>query len=84
MMPRHRLTRPETIRRVWVVFAIVLALTVLAEGLTAREAHFEIETLFGFNAWFGFLACAGLIGLAKLLGLLLKRADTYFDESGDD
>jgi hypothetical protein len=82
-MKQHWLTRPETIRRLWLVFAIVLALTVLSERLIAHEAHFEVEALFGFNAWFGFLACAGLIGIAKLLGALLKRPDAYY-ESGDE
>lgn len=83
MMEQHWLTKPGTIRRLWAVFAIVLALTVLAEWLIAHEAHFDVEAVFGFNAWFGFLACAGLIGFAKLLGALLKRPDTYY-EGGDD
>lgn len=83
MMEQHWLTRRETIRRLWVVFAVALALTVVAELFIAHEAHFEIEGVFGFNAWYGILACAGLIAFAKLLGTLLKRPDTYY-EGGDD
>lgn len=82
-MKQHWLARPKTIRVLWVVFAIVLALTVAAEAFVAHEPHFEVEGVFGFNAWFGFLACAGLIAGAKLLGVLLKRPDTYY-ERGDD
>lgn len=82
-MEQHWLTRRESIRRLWVVFAIVLGLTVLAELLIAHEPHFDVEGLFGFSAWFGFLACAGLIGFAKLLGAALKRPDTYY-EGGDE
>ena len=82
-MNQHWLTRPKTIRVLWIVFAIVLALTVAAEAFVAHEPHFEVESVFGFNAWFGFFACAGLIAGAKLLGVLLKRPDTYY-ERGDD
>ena len=82
-MNQHWLTRPKTIRVLWIVFAIVLALTVAAEAFVAHEPHFEVESVFGFNAWFGFFACAGLIAGAKLLGMLLKRPDTYY-ERGDD
>jgi hypothetical protein len=83
-MNQHWLTRRETIRKLWVVFGIILALTVLAEAFVAHEAHFSLEAIFGLNAWFGFLACAALIFLAKLLGLWLKRPDTYYDEADRD
>ncbi|MBI2294081.1 MAG: hypothetical protein HYU73_27840 [Betaproteobacteria bacterium] len=83
MMQPHWLTRRETIRLLWIVFAVVLAATVIAELFVAHEAHFEIETILGFNAWFGLLACAGLIAFAKLLGVLLKRHERYY-EGGDE
>lgn len=82
-MKQHWLTRPETIRVLWVVFAIVLALTVAAEAFISHEPHFEVEGVFGFNAWFGFFACAGLIAGAKLLGVLLKRPDNYYERDDD-
>ena len=83
MMQQHWLTRPEMIRKLWILFAIVLSITVLAELIVAHEPHFGVESIFGFNAWYGFLACAGLIAFAKLLGVFLKRPDTYY-EGGDE
>ncbi len=79
-MEPHWLTRPETIRRLWWLFAAVLAATVLAELFIAHEAHFAIERLFGFYALFGFVACAAMILFAKALGVVLKRPDTYYQE----
>jgi uncharacterized membrane protein len=83
-MQKHWLTRPETIRRLWIAFIVVLALVVLAEFGVAGDPHFAVERVFGFNAWYGFIACAVLIVGAKAIGLLLKRPDTYYDASGDD
>ena len=83
MKEQHWLARRETIRSLWIVFAVVLAATVIAELFVAHEAHFDVENVFGFNAWFGLLACAGLITFAKLLGVLLKRPDTYYESSDD-
>jgi hypothetical protein len=76
----HWLTRPATIRRLWLFFVGVLAATVAAEWFIPHEAHFGIDGTFAFHAWYGFLACALMIAVAKLLGLILKRADTYYQE----
>ena len=76
----HWLTRPSTIRLLWIVFIAVLALTVAAGISFTEEPHFEIERLFAFNAIYGFLVCAAMILGAKALGLLLKRRDTYYEE----
>ncbi len=76
----HWLVRPETIRKLWIGFAIVLALVVLADLIAGRKSHFGIDGFFGFGAWFGFAACVILIVGAKLLGALLKRPDDYYDE----
>jgi hypothetical protein len=80
----HWLDEPRNVRRLWRGFLVVLALTVLAELLVHLHPHFEIESVFGFNAWFGFLACAAMIVVAKALALLLKRPDTYYDGRRDD
>ena len=80
IMQRHWLTQPETIRTLWRLFVVVLALTVLAELAVQPEAHFAVDRLFGFSALFGFVACAALIVAAKALGIVLKRPDTYYDE----
>ena len=74
------LTRPKTIRLLWQGFIAVLVLVVLAELRIAHDAHFAVESWFGFNAVYGFLACAALIVIAKAIGLVLKRPDSYYDE----
>ncbi|HLU77067.1 MAG TPA: hypothetical protein VKZ48_04070 [Burkholderiales bacterium] len=74
----HWLTRPDTIRKLWWIFGVVLALTVVAQFVVPLEGHFGADGLFAFNAWFGFLACAALILIAKVLGVLIKRPEDYY------
>ena len=78
-MDDHWLVRDETIRRLWVVFAVILAATVLADLFVEHHPYFGLDGTFGFGAWFGFLACVALIVFAKALGAILKRPDTYYD-----
>ncbi|HYC66175.1 MAG TPA: hypothetical protein VEC14_15700 [Reyranellaceae bacterium] len=75
----HWLVRATTIRRLWVAFALVLAVVVLADLFIAHHPHFGLDGTLGFGAWFGFAACVALIVFAKGLGALLKRRDTYYD-----
>jgi hypothetical protein len=82
-MQPHWLTRPATIRKLWVVFILILAATLIAELFVSHDAHFGVDGTFAFHAWYGFLSCAALIGIAKLLGLFLKRPDTYYGERDD-
>lgn len=82
-MDDHWLVRPGTIRKLWIGFIVVLALTVLADAFVSHDAHFGIDGSFGFAAWYGFLACTGLILVAKLIGLFLKRPDDYYREDHD-
>ena len=79
-MDDHWLARASTIRLLWRVFIVVLAVTVLAEFAVDLHPHFAIEGVFGFGAWYGFLACAALIVAAKALGVFLKRPDRYYQE----
>ncbi len=74
----HWLDQPRNVKRLWRGFLLVLALTVLAELLVPLHPNFEIESIFGFNAWFGFGVCAAMIVGAKALALLLKRHDSYY------
>jgi hypothetical protein len=74
----HWLDEPRNVQRLWRGFLVVLVLTVGAELLVHLHPHFEIESVFGFNAWFGFMACAAMIAVAKALALVLKRVDTYY------
>lgn len=78
-MDDHFLTRPGTIRRLWIGFVAVLAVLVLLDLVVAHHPTFALESIFGFGAWFGFLSCVVLIGIAKGLGVILKRPDTYYD-----
>jgi hypothetical protein len=75
----HWLTRPATIRLLWVGFVLVLIVLVALDLVVAHHPHFGIDGTFGFGAWFGFLSCVALVGFAKALGALLKRPDTYYD-----
>ena len=79
----HWLDQPRNIKWLWRGFLVVLALTVLAEVFVPMHPHFEVEAIFGFNAWFGFTVCAAMIVAAKALALLLKRDDTYYGKHDD-
>jgi hypothetical protein len=79
----HWLDEPRNVKRLWLGFLFLLALTVLAQLVVHLHPHFEIESVFGFHAWFGFLACAAMIVAAKALALLLKRPDTYYGKRDD-
>lgn len=83
-MKAHWLDDPKNVTFLWRLFLGVLALTVVAELLVHLHPHFAMDALFGFHAWYGFLACAAMILVAKVLALVLKRPDTYYDESCDD
>ncbi|MGH8634880.1 MAG: hypothetical protein ACRET7_12200 [Burkholderiales bacterium] len=79
-MEKHWLVRPTTIRLLWRVFFVVLAVTVVAQFAVPVQTHFGLDGSFAFNAWYGFAVCAAMIVLAKLLGAWLKRSDAYYDE----
>ncbi|MGM0633292.1 MAG: hypothetical protein ACQETO_08955 [Pseudomonadota bacterium] len=76
----HWLVRPSTIRKLWRIFAAVLALTVMAQFLVDIHDYFGVDGWFGFYALFGFLSCLAMVVFAKLLGYVLKRPDTYYDD----
>jgi len=76
----HWLTRPVTIRRLWIGFALVLGALVLAGLQIKVKGYFGIDDLFGFAAWFGFGSCVLMVLVAKALGALLKRSESYYQE----
>ena len=78
--PPHWLDDPGHVRLLWRGFLAVLALMVAAEAVVHLHPHFEVESLFGFNAWFGFAACAAMIVAAKVMAVALKRPDDYYGE----
>ncbi len=79
-MNDHWLVRPDTIRMIWIISIIVLALTVLADFVVSHHPYFGIDGTFGFGAWFGFGACVILVLGSKVLGAILKRQDSYYDD----
>lgn len=78
-MQDHWLVRATTIRRLWIVFAVILAAVVLADLAIEHHPYFSLDGTFGFGAWFGFGSCVFMIVFAKALGAVLKRPDTYYD-----
>ena len=80
----HWLARPATIRKLWWVFSIVLALTVIAQLFIDIKGYFGVDGWFGFGAAFGFLSCLAMVLFAKALGVFLKRNEDYYAVGDDD
>ena len=80
----HWLARPKTIKLLWRVFAVVLALTVIAQTFIYVRGYFGVDGWFSFGAAFGFLSCLAMVLFAKALGFVLKRDEDYYGEGGDD
>lgn len=80
----HWLVRPATIRKLWWVFSIVLALTVVAQFFIYVKGYFGVDGWLGFGAVFGFLACLAMVLFAKVLGFVLKRDEDYYPAGDDD
>ena len=75
----HWLDHPDTPKRLWTGFAIVLALIVIAE-LFVIHHHQGFMFTFGFHAWFGLLIGFVSIVFSKGWKKILKRKDTYYDQ----
>ena len=73
----HWLTRPATIRKLWIGFSIVLAITVLLQAVVKVKGYFGIDSLFGFGA------AAIIIGVAYWFGHsgIMARKDFYEEEN---
>jgi hypothetical protein len=78
------LVRPSSIRLLWRILWVVLALTVAADFFIKPKPYFSIEGWYGFAAGFGFLACVLMVLVAKALGVFLKRDQDYYREREDD
>ncbi|WP_296490265.1 hypothetical protein [Rhodoferax sp.] len=79
----HWLDQPRNIKLLWRGFLLVLVLTVLAELVVPLHPHFEIDAIFGFNAWFGLLMCAFWVVVALGLAQVLKRPESYYGKDND-
>jgi len=80
----HWLTRPGTIRLLWRLFSLVLALLVLAQAFVYVKGYFGVDGWFGFGAVFGFLSCLAMVLFARALGWFLKRPEHYYDDGDGD
>ena len=78
---KHWLVRRRTIRILWIVLSVVLAITVLFDLVVDQYVIFGVEGTFGFAAWYGFLTCVAMILAAKGLGFFLKRPDRHYDDA---
>ena len=78
------LARPSTIRLLWWVFAVVLALSVAAQLVFKVKGYFGPDGWFAFGAVYGFLSCLAMVLVAKGLGYVLKRKQDYYREADDD
>lgn len=76
----HWLVRPASIRRLWIGFSVVLALTVIAQLGIYIKGYFGVDGWLGFGAAYGFFCCVGMVLAAKALGVLLKRPENYYDD----
>jgi len=76
----HWLSRPGTIRRLWVGFAVLLALTVVAQFVIDIKGYFGLDGWPAFAAVYGFGACVAMVLVAKMLGVVLRRPDDYYDD----
>ena len=80
----HWLVRPSSIRLLWWVFAVILALSVAAQLLFKVKGYFNIDGWLGFGAVYGFLACLMMVLVAKALGWVLKRDNDYYQADEED
>jgi len=78
------LARPSTIRLLWRVFAVVLAVAVIAQLLFQVKGYFTVDGWPAFGAVFGFLSCVAMVLFAKVMGWVLKRDENYYAEPEDD
>ena len=76
----HWLVRRKTIRLLWWVGSIILALLALSDLFVHGHPEFGIDGTFGFYSWYGLLTCLAMVIVAKGLGVFLKRKDTYYDD----
>lgn len=75
----HWLDRPDTPKRLWTAFIVILVLLVVSEFFVTHS-HDGFMFTTGFHAAFGLVVGGVSIALSKGWKKLLKRKDTYYDE----
>ena len=76
---KHWLLREKNIRKLWLAFAAILLLTLIADLFVHQHDYFGLEDSFGFFAWYGFITCVAMVVIAKILGIFLKRPEDYYE-----
>jgi len=79
----HWLVRPETIRRLTIASAVLLAGLVAADFGVEHYGYFGVDGTFGFYAWFSLAAGLGGGVAAKVLGIFLRRPSDYYEPQGE-
>ena len=60
--PPHWLEKPSTVRALWIIQIVVLALLVLIDiTMVEHHPHFEADKSIGFYAWYGFVTCVVMV-----------------------
>jgi hypothetical protein len=74
--------REEYKRKLWRIFLIMLAVTVIADFFVERHVEFVWEQIPGFAAFYGFVSCVFIIVFSKWIGhkWLMKDEDYYEKE----
>ena len=79
--PNDWKTQSKRLNPWWIVFGILLALSLLSDFFIHHHAHFGFEDTFGFYAGYGFSVGIVLVVIAKVMGIFLRRKDTYYIQS---
>ncbi len=75
------LDKPRNVDKIFRALIAVCGLLVLADAFYVKDAHFEMETVFGSYAWYGFVCCVGLVLAAKEMRKHVKRDEDYYDKN---
>ena len=78
--------QPKNINRMIFGLVAACALLLLIELVFGHYFHdehhhatFEIEGIFGYQAWIGFISFIVVVALGSLLRLVIRRPEDYYD-----
>ena len=80
----HFFDRPENVRLILRVFAVICALLVAVDFIYHRHVLHPWEDVWGFYAIYGFVACVILVLAAKEMRKLVMRKEDYYDDDLGD
>lgn len=71
--------QPATIRKLWTIFIILLAATVIAQFWVHPHGYFRFDDAFWFYPVYGLIASIALVLFSRLVGTFLKRPEDYWN-----